>query len=180
VSAPQPAAGRGTTLRATSSAVSFWAAVAIAVVFMGDAAVRGAWSVVAAWLPLTGFVVYLAWLVLYRSSLRVETYRLTVINLARVHTAPWARIMRVAHGPQILLELDDGTTLTCWGGPFPPRPGRESRGQEQSQVQRLLEARCDGAAATDEPVRHRWDVPVLAVGAILAVAAVVAPLMVSG
>jgi len=178
VSASTPAGGRPLTLRATSSAVSFWAAVAIAVLFMGDAAVRGAWAVVAAWLPATLFVLWGLWLILYRSSVRVDAEAATVINLARVHTVPWARVDTVAHGPQLVLDLDDGTSVSCWGGPFPPRPGRRSA-PEQSEAQRVLQARRDGAAPSTAPAEHRWDVPVLAVGAVLLIAAVVSPLLVN-
>lgn len=159
------------TLRATSSLVSFWAVAGLAAFFVGDAAFRGAWAFVGRWLPLIALVVFLFWLVLWRSCIRVERDRVVVINLLRVHEVPWARVLEVVQGPQVRLDLDDGSHLLCWGGPFPKRPGTRSAGEISGEIA-FMESRRESAEPSKARIRSYWDVPVLALGVILVIVAV--------
>lgn len=155
-------------LRATSSLFAFWAVVGIVAFLMGDAAVRGAWGFVGRWLPLALLIVWAFWLMLWRSSIRLERDRVIVTNLLRVHVVPWMSVIGVIQGPQIRLELRDGSRIDCWGGPFPPRPSfrREASGNDAID---LMQATHESAPHSDEKPRAYWDIPVLAVGGILLV-----------
>jgi hypothetical protein len=177
VSDPLHAAG-GRTLRATSSVVSFGALVLCGVFLIGDAAVRGYWDVVARWLPVVLFALWVFWLTLVRSSIRVERERVVVINLLRVHEVPWSRVAECVQTGQIRLDLVDGRRLTCWGGPFPSRRGM-SRGPVDSDAVDLMEAMRLSAPASGEPLRAHWDMPSLLVGGILLVWAALSVALVS-
>lgn len=163
-----------TTLRATSSLISFWCAVGLAVFLMGDAAVRGRWDIVGRWLPTALLVLWVLWLFLYRSSVTLKADRLVVTNLARVHDIPWSRVDAVVDVPQLIVELDDSTRVICWGGPFSGRAAR-NRGEDQlGPVLGAIDARRGAAPGSAEPARRRWDAPVLIAGAVLTVAAIAA------
>lgn len=178
MTSPQP---RPTVLRATSSAVAFWATAALAGVFIGDALIRGAWTTLARWLPLILLIVWAVWLVLYRSSIRVTDAEAVVVNLARTHAVPWSRVEAVERGPQVVLELWDGRRITCWGGPFPRKMGlRRRENDAQTDVVQALDGARDAAVSSSSPVVSRWDVPVLVVGVVLATASVLAPAMIPG
>jgi hypothetical protein len=164
------AAGLPRTLRATASAVSFWAAAVIAVLLFVDAAVRGSWDVVLRWGPLALFILWVLWLLLLRSSIRLERERVVVVNLARLHEIPWSRVADMLAGPQVRVELDSGRTITCWGGPFPPRPGLRQTAPAPGAVEEMRIVQ-ESAPASDAAVRSRWDVPVLVVGGLLLVVA---------
>lgn len=158
--------GEHRTLRATSTLVAFWAVVGISAFLVGDAAFRGAWGFVGRWLPLVLFIVWAFWVMLWRSSIRVERERVVVTNLLRVHVVPWPRVAQVVQGPQIRLEMHDGTRLDCWGGPFPPRPALRGGGRENTAVDLMESARESSPRSTEKPLTY-WDVPVLIVGCIL-------------
>ena len=163
-----------TTLRASSSLISFWCAVGLAAFLMGDSAVRGRWDIVGRWLPAILLILWCLWLFFYRSAVTLKTDRLVVTNLARVHDIPWRHVDAVVDSPQLTIQLDDGTRVTCWGGPFPGRAGRNRVGDELGPVLGAIEARREAASASLDPVRRRWDLPVLIAGVILAVAVVTA------
>lgn len=157
-----------TTLRAPSSLVAFWAVVGITALLMGDAAVRGAWGFVGRWLPLALLIIWVFWLLLWRSSIRVESAQVVVTNLLRVHVVPWSSVIEVIQGPQIRLELRDGSRIDCWGGPFPPRSVMRRHLLENEAVN-LMEATRESAPRSADTPRAYWDMPVLAVGCILLV-----------
>ena len=164
-----PAAGGGSqTLRAASSLFAFWAVVGIVTFLMGDAVVRGAWGFVGRWMPLALLIIWVFWVMLWRSSIRLERERVTVTNLLRVHVVPWSQIVEVRQGPQIRLDLRGGTHIDCWGGPFPPRPGFRRQVPENTAVE-LMESTRESAPRSAEVLRAYWDVPALAVGGILLV-----------
>lgn len=169
-----------TTLRATSSLISFWCAVGLAVFFLGDAAVRGRWDIVGRWLPTVLLILWCLWVFLYRSSVTLKNDRLVVTNLARVHDIPWHRVDAVLDRPQLSVELDDGTRVTCWGGPFPGREARNRGADELGPVLGVIAARREAAPFSTEPVRRRWDAPVLIAGAVLTVAAVASGVSIGG
>ncbi|GAA2011931.1 hypothetical protein GCM10009739_25330 [Microbacterium ulmi] len=166
------------TLRATSSLVSFWAAVVIAVLLVGDAAVRGRWDVVAVATAPVLLGVWAMWMLLWRPGIRLEADRAVVINIGRVHELPWSRVEYATQRMQIVFTLDDESTLTAWGGPFSRRPGaRGPRMDERGTVDAVdvIELTRAAAVPSSDPVRHRWDAIPLTVGLVLA-AVVVAQL----
>lgn len=167
----------GRTLRSTSSIVSFGLSVILVVFLFGDAAVRGSWGLVARWLPLAVFLLWCLWVLLCRSSVRVERGALVVTNMLRSHTVPWSRVESIDYRPQLRLQLDDGHRLDCWGGPTVGRAGL--RGTNRTDPERMmLEGAWDSAPSSSEPIRSQWETPAVGLGGLLLVLSVVAGLFV--
>jgi len=174
------------TFRATSTVVSFWVIVAFATVLIGDAVIRAAWPTVVAYLPPILLALWGFWLVLWRTSVRAEPDRVIVRNLLRVHEVPWSRVVDVRQRGQVVLELDDARQLSCWGGPFPQKPGVPRRPQvRQAKSPRpnanfsdVLETYRRSAPPSAEPARRRWDFVGLAIGVVLLIATIARVLLV--
>src|SRR5689334_13117709 len=109
------------TLRASSSAVVFGLVAAGALLLIGDAAIKGAWDVVATTIGPAAVVVWAAWLLLVRPSIRVERDRAVVVNVGRITEIPWVRVADVRRRLQLIFELDDDTSVEAWGSPFVSR-----------------------------------------------------------
>lgn len=158
-------------LRATSSLVSFWVSVVVAILLLGDAAVRGRWDVVAVAAAPVAFAVWVMWLLLWRPGIRVAADRAVVTNIGRIHDLPWSRVADVTDRMQVVFGLDDGTTVKSWGGPF--SRGSRSRGRQAdadtARALDVIERAREASAPTDDPVRHRWDAVALSAGAVLAI-----------
>jgi hypothetical protein len=167
--------------RATSTLFSFWAVVGFAALLVGDALVRGSWHVLALSVAPAALAVWAAWMLLFRPSIRFDTDRVVTVNPGRVIEVPWQRVVIVRQRPQLVLELDDGSRVTCWGSPFPEKPGRRPRDASKRRdsaagdVVGTLEAARSGARSTtpDAMVSRRWDVVPLLGGAVLAVACLI-------
>jgi energy-coupling factor transporter transmembrane protein EcfT len=160
------------TFRATSTVVVFWVSVAFAALLVGDAVFRGAWSTVLAYLPPVLLVLWVLWLVLWRTSVRALPDRVIVTNLVRIHDVPWDRVAEVRQRGQVTLELDDSRQLLCWGGPFPAKPGipRSSRRRPADSFAATLDHYRRSAPPSTEPVRRRWDVVAIVLGIVLVLA----------
>ena len=108
------------TLRAGSSVVAFasswraWRAVAGRCRAPRIVAHRRARGVGAG-----ALVVWAAWMLLVRPSIRVQPDRAVVVNIGRITEVPWARIVDIRRRLQLVLDLDDGRSVECWGSPFP-------------------------------------------------------------
>jgi hypothetical protein len=179
--------------RASSSLVAFWALAGFAAVLLGDAAIRSDWHLVSVAIAPAGFVVWAAWLFLYRPEIRFDADRVIVVNPGRTIEVPWSHVTRVEQRPQLVLELGGGVRITCWGAPFPDKAGlhrpatssttagrrapsarRDVVGVLES-ARRVASERTPVAAGSgmgtsaepSEPVGRRWDVAPLVVGAIL-------------
>ena len=174
------------TFRATSTVVSFWVIVAFATVLIGDAVIRGAWPTVVAYLPPMLLALWVFWLVLWRTSVRAEPDRVIVRNLLRVHEVPWSRVVDVRQRGQVVLELDDSRRLSCWGGPFPPKPGvlrrprtgRSGPERPKATFSDVLETYRRSAPSSAEPARRQWDLVGLAIGVALVIATIARVLLV--
>jgi hypothetical protein len=169
-----------TVPRPSSSLVAFWAVAAVGALFLGDSVVRGNWHVFGLAVAPVGLIVWAALLFLYRPRVSFDAERIVVVNPGRIITVPWQRVSGVRQRFQILLELADGSTLTCWGSPFPEKPGRSrpdpgTRTMTGGQIIGPLEAaraRSVGRPG-EEPINRRWDLVPLIVGGALLVACVV-------
>lgn len=163
----------GRTLRSTNSVVTFAAMAAITAFLFGDAALRGAWHLVARWLPLAVFVLWVLWVVLCRSSVRVSSDHLTVTNMLRSHRVPWARVTEITYRPQLSLALDTGSSLPCWGGPSAGRAGLRSAGRTDPE-RMMIDGAWMSAPSSSDSVRTQWDLPAIALGGLLLVIALTA------
>jgi hypothetical protein len=169
------------TMRSTSGVVAFWIAVVVLVAVVGTTVVRGDWGLFAFVLPPSLLMIWLLWLVLYRPVVRYDDTRVTVTNIGRVHVMPWARVTGVRQRFGLEFSLEGvARPLTAWAVPPPRRPGniasaldRRSRTEHDPDAHaRVLEGFREGAAPSDDPVVHRWDLVPLVIGAVLVVAVV--------
>jgi Bacterial PH domain len=172
--------------RASSSLFAFWALAGFAAILVGDAAIRLDWHLLLVTVAPAAFLVWAAWLVLYRPEIRFDADRVLTVNPGRTIEVPWSHVSRVEQRPQLVLELDDGSRVTCWGAPFPEKPGlhrpvtdirrsqsprRDVVGVLEAQRRATLE-RTPKSSTASTPVTRRWDVAPLALGGALLVAAV--------
>jgi hypothetical protein len=165
-----------TVPRPSSSLIAFWAVVAVGVLFLGDSIVRGNGHVFALGFAPVALVVWAVWMALYRPRISFDSDHVVVLNPGRVLDIPWQRVSVVRQRFQVLLELDDGSTVTCWGSPFPEKPGRarpdpHARDTTRGSVVGPLEAARSRAADRDPdaPVVRGWDqVPLIVGGALMA------------
>ncbi|HEV7743226.1 MAG TPA: hypothetical protein VGO65_12495 [Pseudolysinimonas sp.] len=109
------------TLRAGSSVVAFAFVVAAVVLLLGDAVIRGSWAVGARGAGPGALVVWGAWMLLVRPSIRVLPDRAVITNVGRITEVPWARVVDIRRKLQLVFELDDDRRLEAWGSPFASR-----------------------------------------------------------
>jgi hypothetical protein len=169
--------------KAGSSLVAFWAVVVVAVILVGDAVIRSSWNIVSLSIAPAAFAVWAAWMLLFRPVITCDSAGLTTVNPGRIVRVPWQRVAAIRQRPQLVIELDDGSRVTCWGSPFPDKPGyrpsparsRHESGQdarrapESTDVVRLLEAARSAAPADGATVAvsRRFDLVPLSIGALL-------------
>lgn len=186
--APRVPAGIGSgrpaaySLRATSSIVTFWTGTAFIALLLGDAAIRQDGTLFLRWLLPGVLVAWALWMILWRPAIRVERARVVVVNLGRVVEIPWSRVTAITQRLQVVFDLDDGSAITAWGGPFPRRRGvwkREADASDRVDTVRLLEDARSSAPASSDPVHARIDIRALTIGLGL-VAAVVLQVAASG
>lgn len=171
------------TLRPLSSAIAFWGLCGLGAILVGDAAWRGDWSLAWRAAGVIGFVLWCAWILLFRLSVQIRAGGILVVNLLRTVWIPWSRIIGFHRRLQILVELDDGTTVECWGSPFPRRPGarrgmlsdrrNETEPRSQDPARETLEYALASASASDgdDQVRRNWDATAILVGGVLLIGA---------
>jgi hypothetical protein len=168
--------------RPGSSLVAFWAVTGFAILLVGDSLLRADWQLFSVSVAPAGLVVWVAWTILYRPIIRFGDDALIVVNPGRIIEVPWRRIRSASQRFQVVLDLDDGSRVTCWGSPFPEKPGvrrptpAESRQPRPGrEIAGAIEAARNSAsgAAADGPVRRRWDVVPLAIGAALVIGCLV-------
>lgn len=172
------------TFRASSGPVVMIVSGLLAAFLLGDAVVRGSWGqmlLLAPWVLLTLWGVYE---ISFVSFVRVDAAGGLVQNMLRRTSFGWSRVRDIDLRWQLVFSLDDGTDVTCYGGPVRSRPVRRpSRGDEEVKapagLRDLTEIRDhweSAGPAADAPIRRTWDGPALiALGVLVlwAVAAVV-------
>ncbi|UUT35533.1 PH domain-containing protein [Microbacterium elymi] len=111
-------------LRAVSSVITFWALAGLAVIFVGDAAIRGRVELALRAGGVIAFILWCAWVFLIRMSVRVDASALSARNLLRWVRIPWARVADVERRAQLRITLDDGSAVECWAARSPRVRGR--------------------------------------------------------
>lgn len=168
----RPEAAR--TFRAASGTVILALVAAMAVYLLGDAVVRGSWTqmlLLAPWVLLGLWIVYELSFV---SSVRIDGHGAEVRNMLRRTSFGWTRVRDVDLRWQLVFSLDDGSDVTCYGGPARSRPPRQTQDGEvkiPAGLRTLTEIRDRWQAApdtADAPVRRTWDWPALAALAVIA------------
>jgi len=155
-------------MRAGSSVVAFaFVAVAVALL-LGDAVIRGSWLVAARASGVALLVLWAAWLLLIRPSIRVLPDRAVVTNVGRITEVPWSRIVAVRRRLQLILDLDDGRRVEAWGSPFPKRrlAGRSAASEADDPAATALRAAwLSGDDSSSAIVVRRADTLALLIGA---------------
>ena len=149
---------------------------------LGDAVIRGAWPTAARVAGVGALVIWAAWMLLVRPSIRVLPDRAVVINVGRITELPWSRVVDIRRRLQVIFDLDDDQHVEAWGSPFVSRRplGPSARPFDRDPALTLLRSRWTsaGRAATAEAVVRRVDVIALLAGAA-ALAALVLSLAVT-
>jgi hypothetical protein len=168
--------GAARTFRAASGPVFLIVCSLLALFLLGDAVLRAGWGemlLLAPWVLLGLWVVYE---IAFVSFVRIDDAGGTVLNLLRRTTFGWSRVRDVDLKWQLVFSLDDGTDITCYGGPARARqrrarPGRDEEPKAPTSLRDLTEIRDRWEAAprtADAPIRRSWDLPAIAaLGAII-------------
>lgn len=156
--------------RPGSSLVAFWAVVAVAVLLVGEALLQGDLRVFAEAVAPAALVIWIIWMIVLRPHIAFDADHVVVTNPGRIIEIPWQRAVEVRQRLQIVIDLDDGSTVTCWGSPFPEKPGRRratAESRREADVAGPLEdaRRAANLRQRDAQVVRRWDAVSLAVGA---------------
>lgn len=167
-------------MRALSSQIVFWVVTAFFALLAADAAVRGAWLTLGRWGPPGLLILWALWLVLRHSCVRVSSSGVTVQNLLRRHMVPWRQITHIVTGPQMVIELSDSRRISCWGAPFPNRPGARASARDhtpgpQADLLRSLEQYRDSDPSATHAVRahSEWDRHALIAGVALTIMSII-------
>ncbi|WP_091354476.1 PH domain-containing protein [Microbacterium sp. LKL04] len=121
-----PRAASPRVFRAPSGTVALILASIVTLLLLVDAVVRAGWGemlLLAPWMLLVLWFIYVATFV---SHVAVDARGATVQNLLRVVRIPWDRVSDIGIRYQVRFTLDDGRTVSAFGGPVagrPPRPG---------------------------------------------------------
>ncbi len=172
------------TYRASSGPAAIVLSGLLAIFLLGDTVLRGSWGqmlLIAPWVLLGLWIVYE---ISFVSAVRVDAEGATVQNMLRRTSFGWNRVRDIDFRWQLVFSLDDGTDISCYGGPARSRPNRPSAGQDDARskvpagVRDLTEIRdrWESAVGADAPITRTWDGPALialgvivlwAVGAVL-------------
>ncbi|MBT2485323.1 MULTISPECIES: PH domain-containing protein [unclassified Microbacterium] len=183
---PRPEAAR--TYRAASGPVSLIVSALLALFLLGDAVIRAGWGSMLLLAPWVLLVLWVVYEVAVASVVRTDAEGGTVQNMLRRTTFGWRRVRDIDLRWQLVFSFDDGTDLTCFGGPARARPVRKRGTQGEapkapSGLRDLTEIRDRweaAPAAADAPIQRSWDLPALIALGVIVVWAVVAVLIVNG
>ncbi|MDQ0726011.1 PH domain-containing protein [Microbacterium sp. W4I20] len=172
------------TFRAPSGAVVMVVASLIALFLLGDAVVRGGWAQT---LLLTPWVLLGLWVVYeisFVSMVRIHDGGVVVQNMLRRVSFGWDRVRDIDLRWQLQFSLDDGTTVSSFGGPAQARPVRSKmRPEEDTKGPAGLRALADirdrwqASSAADAPIRRSWDARALLALGVIVIWAVIAVLI---
>lgn len=165
------------TFRASSGPAVLVIGSLLGLFLLGDAVLRAGWGQMLLLAPWVLLVLWIVYVNSFASSVRIDDDGVVVQNLLRRIEFGWQRVRAVDLRWQLVFSLDDGTDLSCYGGPAKAGPVRmPSRGDAEEKVPAgiraltEIEERWQAATATAEaPIRRSWDRPaVIALGVIAA------------
>ena len=169
---------RSYLVRDTGTSVAFWLVVAVGVVMVGDAVVRGNLATLVLTASIVALALWAVGMVLFHPHIRYDDVRVVVTNIGRVHEIPWSRVVAVRQSLTLTFELDDGRRLRASGVSAPRDRGlilgtltRGKLGAGSTEFHKYADAlrlKQDGAATTEAPIVSRWDARALVLGAALA------------
>ncbi|WP_217183418.1 PH domain-containing protein [Streptomyces sp. AC495_CC817] len=173
------------TFRAASGPVILVLSSALALYLLGDAVARASWGQMLLLAPWVLLVLWGVYELTFVSRVRIDDDGAMVQNLLRRTSFGWSHVRDVDLRWQLEFFLDDGSKISCYGGPTRSRPQRTPSGDDAVKapagVRDLTEIRdrWQGAGpAANAPIRRTWDGPALVVLAILVIWAVSSALVV--
>lgn len=173
------------TFRAPSGPAALVIGSLLALFLLGDAVVRAGWGQMLLLAPWVLIVLWIVYVNSYASIVRIDDDGVTVQNLLRRVEFGWQRVRAVDLRWQLVFSLDDGTDLTCYGGPakagpirVPSRRDGEEKVPAGIRALTEIEERWHAAPETaDAPIRRSWDRPATFALVVIVVWAVVAILV---
>jgi hypothetical protein len=179
---PRPETAR--TFRAVSGPIFLVVCALLAVFLLGDAVLRAGWGQMLLLAPWVLFGLWVVYEIAFVSAVRIDDGGGLVQNMLRRTSFGWQRVRDIDLRWQLVFSLDDGTDVTCYGGPARARPRRKGSAAEESAVPTSLRGltdirdRWEAAPPTaDAPIRRSWDVPALAALGVIVVWAVLSLLI---
>lgn len=146
-----------------------------------DAAVRGAWNVVAVAMPWLLAVAWMAWLLLVRPCVVVAREGLSVVNVFVTHRVPWKYVDELSVRHQLIVSLVDGRRILAWGSPTTERSREVGSGRNSatkhpyvdaaSVIEQIRESYGEDRSGNAEPSR-RFAWPQYAVLCVLLLAGI--------
>lgn len=106
-----------TVIRSTSGYWLTGALTIVVIIFSIDATVRGDLGYFLAIMPWELLAIWLLFVTLVRPRILVYPGRLRVINLLRSHDIAWSAIGHLGGRYQLIISLQDGRKISCWGAP---------------------------------------------------------------
>lgn len=156
---------------------------------LGDAAINGSWAQMLLLAPWPLLAIWIVYEISAASFLRVDDRGATVQNLLRRTTFGWRRVREIDFRWQLELALDDGSTVTAFGGPARSRPRRQTRAEREVEGEQvpagirltadLEERRRAAGEGADAPIVRSWDWPAIVAIGVIAAWAIVAVLIVN-
>lgn len=173
------------TFRAPSGPAAVVIGSLLAVFLLGDAVLRAGWGQMLLLAPWVLLVLWIVYVNSFASAVRIDDEGVVVQNLLRRIEFGWRRVRDVELRWQLVFSLDDGSDVSCYGGPakagsfrMPTRGDGEERVPAGLRALAEIEQRRDAASlAADAPIRRSWDRPALVALAVIVVWAILAILI---
>ena len=178
--------------RAPSAVVGLVLGAALAVVLLGDAAIRagiGEMLLIAPWVLLALWGVYA---LLFAPHVRIDPNGIRIHNPLRVSDIAWARVSDIDMRLQLEVKTDEPRVYKAFGGPVAGRPGRpplrrgdDDRARREPPAIRDLQVIQDAwesarpTAPKNGSVRRFWDIP-SAISLLVLIVWVIIALFISG
>lgn len=173
------------TIRSVSGIVSSCVALAIALFLIGDAIIKGSWSIALPFIPWLLLLVWITYVGTAASMARIGSNELVFRNMLRVHTVPWQHITDISVKYQVLISTDDSKQTPLMAGPAAGRPARLGKSDgAQRRIPPILtfrdelydtwQERKDSATGA---ISHTWDWPIVVIGGALLVWAILSTVL---
>jgi hypothetical protein len=161
----------------------------LSAVLLIDAVVRADAMTALLLAPWPLLVLWSVYVVGVASRVRAQPDGVFVQNLLRTTFAPWARVQQIRMRWQIEITLDDGSLITCFGGPATRRPQRlgpgrtkeDANGRADDAVAALRKAKASAERVSPiPPIRRGWDLAAIIALLVIVAWAVIAVLVTRG
>ncbi|WP_181397174.1 PH domain-containing protein [Cryobacterium arcticum] len=140
--------------------------LALTVLLLVDAVIRGRWDIAALSLPALGLVAWMAGEVFLRPGIRVHDGGVTIVNPLHTIEVPWAAVDDLSTRFLVSVQTRSGRRIRAWGAPTAVRSrgaGRSDDPGRSSSAHRVLEsyweqhaAASSAAAGSEVSATRNW------------------------